>query len=60
MKYDLTVLGTENRNTVLPWYLVTIPERIAIGMEYYSAIKGNKRMPSAATGMQLEITYWVQ
>ena len=41
MKYDLTVLGTENRNTVLPWYLVTIPERIAIGMECYSAIKGN-------------------
>ena len=41
MKYDLRVLGMENRNTVLPCYLVTIPERIAIGMEYYSAIKGN-------------------
>ena len=41
MKYDLRVLGMENRNTVLPCYLMTIPERIAIGMEYYSAIKGN-------------------
>ena len=31
----------ENRNTVLPCYLVTIPKRIAIEMEYYSAIKAN-------------------
>ena len=41
MKYDLRVLGMENRNTVLPCYLVTIPKRIAVEMEYYSAIKGN-------------------